>query len=174
MVLSALTTRLLTSRDAAEWRKLRAEAVRLYPDAFLTTESEVMAESDTAVATRLDGGGSYGLFHGEKLVGFARMGQSRLARTRHRGYIGGFYVRPDFQGTGAAQALMQGLIAACPDRGIWQLELFVNAVNHRAIRFYQALGFQKEGHLPNAVTGPEGPVDDWFMVMDLRRIDRKR
>ena len=169
MVLTSLTTRVLTAQDAQTWRRLRTEAVRLYPDAFLPTESEVAAEPEAQVTARLNAGTVLGLFHGITLVGMVAFVQSRAVRTLHRAELGGFFVRRDFHGTGAAQVLMEATIALARQRGVWQLEVQAASTNDRARRFYQSFGFREEGRIPNAVLGPDGPVDDVFLVRVLPR-----
>ena len=63
---------------------------------------------------------------------------------------------------------MQALADAAKAKGIWQLELYVSMKNPRAIRFYERHGFIRQGQMPNAIIGADGPEDDWFYTRDLR------
>ena len=163
-----LTARLLDAGDATAWRMLRVEAVRDHPLAFLATVEEVLSTPEAELAMRLERGQSYGLFQDGALIGMAALVQPDFARARHRGEIGGFYVQPHAHGSGAANVLMQALADAAKAKGIWQLELYVSMKNPRAIRFYERHGFIRQGQMPNAIIGADGPEDDWFYTRDLR------
>lgn len=163
-----LTARALGPGDAADWRALRLEAIRDFPYAFLSSMEEVLAVPEAEIAVRLGRGGSYGVSQDGALIGMAGLVQPKYARARHRGEIGGFYIRPVAQGQGAADALMAYLFEAAAEQGIWQLELAVSARNPRAIRFYERHGFVRQGRIPNAIVGEDGPEDDWFYARDLR------
>ena len=77
-------------------------------------------------------------------------------------------MHPDAQGKGAGQALLRAMMEEASDRGIWQLELYVNERNHRAVSLYQKYGFRQVGLLPNSVMTDTGPENDLFMVCELR------
>lgn len=163
-----LTARQLNAGDAPAWRMLRIEALRDHPAAVLATTEEVLAIPEAELAMRLERGQSYGLFQDTEMIGMAALIQPGFARARHRGEIGGVYLRPAARGTGAADRMMDLLIQAATERGIWQLELFVNTGNPRAIRFYERHGFTRQGHVPNAIISTDGPEHDWFYTRDLR------
>ena len=125
----------LGPQDAALWHSLRLEALATYPNAFLTTYDEAAQRPLADVARRLEAGYTFGAFDGDDLVGIASLVPQSRAQTRHRGEISAFFVQPNAHGTGAASALMQAMIAAGLDIGVWQLELYVAASNTRAIAF---------------------------------------
>lgn len=123
---------------------------------------------EAELAGRLEQGQSFGIFDDQALVGTCALVQGHHARARHRAEIGGFFIRPAYHGTVAADSLMTALVEAAGGAGVWQLELFVNTDNTRAIRFYERHGFRREGRMPNAVISSAGPEHDWFYVRDLR------
>lgn len=96
-------------------------------------------------------GGLRGVFDGDALIGFCGYRPQRQARTRHRAELGPFYVTPDFQGTGAAQAMMEGVLDEAKEGGVAQIELSVAPANARAIAFYERHGYVMFGVLPDAV-----------------------
>lgn len=162
--------RWLGAADLAAWRDIRAESLRLCPTAFLTTLDEFLAESDASVEASLAKGRVLGAFEGDALVGvasYARM--SRRVLTQHRAEIGGVYMRPAARGTGRAAALMRHLEAHARAQGVTQLELFVEAGNAAALRFYERLGYMRHGTLPNAVARDGVGYDDFFLVRALER-----
>lgn len=158
----------LTGADATLWRTLRLEALAHYPQAFLTTYEEARDMPVEQIAARLDAGHTFGVFDANRLTGIGSLIPLTRAQTRHRGEVGGFYVRPKAQGRGYADALMQAIIEASEALGIWQLELYVAATNPSSIAFYQKHGFAEVGRLPNAVLVGDAAVTDLILVRTRR------
>ncbi|WP_372575043.1 GNAT family N-acetyltransferase [Ruegeria jejuensis] len=163
-----IEARALTSADVGLWRALRNEGAHLYPEAFIVSYEEAVAQPEELDVRLLDQGGRFAAFDGADPVGIAALRPEMFARCRHRGSIGPFYVTTAAQGGGAGSALMTALIDDAQAHGIWQLELSVAADNVRAIRFYESCGFKRQGCLPNAVILPDGAQDDLFFRLDLR------
>ena len=156
--------RRLVGADAAIWRALRLEALKTYPQAFLTTYDEAAALPRDTIAARLDAGATFGVFVADRAVGIASLLPQDRAQTRHRAEIGAFYVQPTVQGQGAADRLMSAVIEAGQRMGIWQLELFVAASNTRAIRFYARHGFDEAGRIPNATLAEGVSETDLILI----------
>lgn len=73
------------------------------------------------------------------------------------------YVRPEERGTGAAQALVAELERAAGELGLSRILLETGDRQHRAIRFYEALGYT---WIP-----PYGDhVDKWWSVCYEKRL----
>jgi len=134
--------RVLLPDHAEKWQELRLEGARDFPLGFLVTLEETAAIGLDRCRDILGGGSTRGVFCDETLVGFCSFRRQRLERIRHRGEIGPFFVTRDSHGTGAAQALMTGVIEEARDNGLAQLELFVDSENQRAIAFYMKQGFK--------------------------------
>jgi ribosomal protein S18 acetylase RimI-like enzyme len=70
-------------------------------------------------------------------------------------------VHPDYQALGIGRlvfnALLNEVVSRHPE--ILRVELFTRASNHRAIRFYQSLGFHIEGEFKARVRTPEGDFE---------------
>ncbi len=164
-----ISARELTREDVQLWRDLRAEGVRLYPNAFLPTLQEVQNVTEARDAGMLAEGGRFAVFEGETPVGIAAIRPEFFARSRHRASIGPFYLCPDAQGSGAADVLMQALIDYAVARGIWQLELSVAETNPRGIAFYKRHGFVLMGTFPNAIITEAGPEHDLFLVRQMQK-----
>lgn len=155
--------------DVTGWRRLRAEGLRLFPDAFLITAEEAAARTPAQDAGMLADGNGFGVFEGDRLLGIAVLRQLCYARALHRAEIGPFYITPSAQGTDAADLLMQTLVRHAISEGIWQLELYVAESGARARRFYQRHGFEVQGRVPNCIVTETGPADDLFCVRILPR-----
>jgi ribosomal protein S18 acetylase RimI-like enzyme len=162
-----MKTRWLDKDDLVAWREHRSEALKLFPEAFLTTLAEFQVQSDETVRGMLAHRKMLGMFDADRLIAAGALLQLNKEQTKHRAEIGAFYVVQDRHGTGTADALMQALIAHATEREISQLELFVWDGNPRAIRFYQRHGFEKMGRLPAAVLIDGEARDDLFMVKTL-------
>lgn len=156
--------RRLVGEDAEIWRTLRLEALRLYPQAFLSTHDEAAAIPLADIATDLDRGRTYAVFEGAEALGMASLLPQQRVQTRHRGEIGGLYVRRSAQGQGVADLLLVALIGAAEQAGVWQLELNVAATNARAIAFYARHGFVEVGRIPNATVSDGAFETDLLLI----------
>ena len=78
-----------------------------------------------------------------------------------------FFVQSKYQGTGAAQCLMSGVIQEARAAKIVQLELFVDTENYRAIRFYEKHGFKWVATHPDGVRIGAQSRDDYFYCLRL-------
>ncbi len=157
----------LTPEDAERWRALRLEGVRDFPLGFLTTLEEAEADRVARCREILGHGALRGLFSEAQLVGFCGYRPQRLARTRHRCEIGPFFITAGFQGRGAAQALMRGVLAEAKAAGIAQVELFVDSENRRAIAFYKREGFEQVATLPDTLRIDGVSRQDHFLTRRL-------
>ncbi|MEM9438027.1 MAG: GNAT family N-acetyltransferase [Pseudomonadota bacterium] len=163
-----LSVRLLAPEDAGAFQRVRLDALQRYPQSFLTTADEFRARPIADHEQALAAGKSWGVVDEGELVGIAALLPLPYAAAAHRAEIGAFYVMPENQGTGAADALLSGMMAQARTVGIWQLELFVADSNRRAQRFYARHGFVEQGRLPNAALVGGVMTSDIFMTADLR------
>ncbi|MBY5935345.1 GNAT family N-acetyltransferase [Tateyamaria omphalii] len=161
------SVRRLTGADAADWQRLRLEALSTYPEAFLTTHDEAAAVPLDTVAERLDTGHSFGVFQDAALVGIGSLIPLAKAQTKHRAEIGAFFVQSAAQGSGAAAALMDAIAKGAGHIGVRQLELYVAASNTRAIAFYTRAGFREVGQIPNATLSNGHAETDLIMLREL-------
>lgn len=70
------------------------------------------------------------------------------------------YLHQDYQNAGLGAALMHEAIASARQRGLHRVELTVVADNHRAIRLYEKVGFQREGLKRENYQGEDGKYHD--------------
>ena len=157
----------LTEDDAEAWRALRIEGARDFPLGFLVTLEETERNSVERCAEILRFGALRGVFAADTLVGFCGYRPQRLSRARHRGEIGPFFVTAAFQGTGAAQALMDGVLREARDGGLERIELYVDSENARALAFYARQGFARVATFHDTVRIDGVPRHDHFMTLAL-------
>lgn len=162
-----MTVRRLGPADASDWRALRLEALRTYPDAFITTHDEAAAVSLAEIAKALENGLTFGCFRDGRMVGIGSLRRETRTQTRHRAELGAYFVQPKAQGGGVADALMVGVCDAAKNDGIGQIELYVASSNARAIAFYARHGFVEAGRIPNATLSAGVPETDIIMIRFL-------
>jgi GNAT superfamily N-acetyltransferase len=77
-------------------------------------------------------------------------------------WLQGFYVLPEYWGTGVADELHEAALAAqpdCPELRLWVLE-----ENHRARRFYEKRGWRPNGET-RVVPFPPNPLDVGYALV---------
>jgi putative acetyltransferase len=79
-------------------------------------------------------------------------------------------VDPEYQGKGIGKLLFTELlnevITKCPD--ILRIELIARESNERALRFYESLGFKREGRLEKRIRSVKGGFEDDIFMAWLR------
>ena len=98
-------------------------------------------------------------FDGQRVVGHLQISLATNARFRGTGELF-IYLHQDFQNAGLGAALMTEGIAQARTRSIHRVELTVVADNHRAIRLYEKIGFQREGLKRENYLGEDGKYHD--------------
>ena len=68
-------------------------------------------------------------------------------RAQHVAALWSLALHPEHHGTGLAKTMIQELIDELRENGILRIQLMVEADNQKGIRFYEKLGFEKEGQL---------------------------
>jgi putative acetyltransferase len=100
----------------------------------------------------------------KKVVGMIGMNVNRNSRVRHSASIG-IMVHADYQGKGIGTALFNKVIDLADN---WlmlvRLELSVFVENDRAVKLYQALGFQIEGTRKYAAVRNGKYADEYLMA----------
>ncbi|WP_433988722.1 hypothetical protein SuNHUV7_23730 (plasmid) [Pseudoseohaeicola sp. NH-UV-7] len=159
--------RRLTADDLADWRDIRLEALQRLPEAFLTTYAEERQKKDADVSKMLDQGCVLGAYSDRDLAAVLSLDSETRMALAHRAWINAVYVRPDWQGSGAAHQLLNAAIMQAKARGIVQLELYVACDNPHAIRFYERAGFVLAGRMPRAVRLADRYQDDLHYVLKI-------
>lgn len=171
---SKIEIRRLAEKDAAEFSRLRLEALEREPQAFGSSPEEHLALTRDAIAKRLgsssdDGNFVLGAIAEDRLVGMAGFYQAQGRKSRHKGHVWGVYVTQNWRGKGVARQLLAGLIQIARSRPeIEQLMLAVAVGQNPAKRVYESLGFEVYGCEPRAVKLGEQYFDEDLMMLQLR------
>ncbi|KQX18927.1 GNAT family N-acetyltransferase [Variovorax sp. Root434] len=114
----------------------------------------------------LDGRNFYVYEHEGRIAGFYRATRYP-GRVRHVACLGTLAVDPAFHGQGIALAMVSEAIDALKATGIRRIELFVESDNAPAMRFYEKLGFEREGTLRKFYkrAGDAQAIDDHVMAL---------
>jgi ribosomal protein S18 acetylase RimI-like enzyme len=167
--------RFLTPDDAAEWLRLRLEALEGDPEAFSASLDEYRLLSLDEVKKRLWSDGDafvVGAVQEGLLVGMAGFHREKGPKTRHKGRVRGVYVTSKARGAGIGRQMMQALLKlGMAITGVEQVILSVAASQESAIRLYRSLGFESFGREPRALRIGDRYIDEEYMVLPVRRSD---
>lgn len=89
--------RLLDSKDARDYRRIRLEALQFHPAAFGSSFEEEKEYSFETIAQRLssDFAFTFGAFKDDKLIGVVTLVFEQKIKLRHRATIVAMYVVPE-------------------------------------------------------------------------------
>jgi len=158
--------RQLTPADAASFRELRLEGLRLNPEAFGSTYDFEKNQPLTRYTGWLTKSAVFGAYQNSQLIGTASFTQLSGQKDSHKGLLRAMYVRPTARRTGAGRQLVQSIIDYARQK-VEQLQLTVVSTNHPALLLYQSLGFQQYGLEKNALKHNNQYSDEILMFLDL-------
>ncbi|NBD19981.1 GNAT family N-acetyltransferase [Aquabacterium fontiphilum] len=169
----------LAPADLSAYKRLRDEALRLYPEAFDSDIESERARPPESYLGRLGLtetlGGTFllGAWDGRELVGMVGVERQSLTKLRHSAELNSMMVAPQHTGRGIGIQLLNAALAqARQAMGLELITLRVSTASKSAIRLYERAGFQACGVVPHAVKLVDGPGqvryhDKLTMVMIL-------
>ncbi len=164
--------RILTADDAAEWSRLRLEALRQDPSAFSSSVEEHQALPLEEIKRRLGPSPQFfviGAFEDSRLVGIAGFHREIGPKTRHKGRVWGVYVSSAKRGQGVGRRMMQMLLARVTElNGLEQVLLSVTSSQTTALALYQSLGFESFGTEPRALNLEGRYLDEHYLIFALK------
>jgi ribosomal protein S18 acetylase RimI-like enzyme len=165
-----ISYRKLKPTEAADFRRVRLECLKNFPDSFGTLYEDEVGKAKLYFEELIEQNVSdvffYGAFAGDDLIGIAGFVRGDRTKTRHRGEIVAMYVNPDFRGRQVGENLLRALIKAVFEiEGVEQVHLTVVADNSAAVALYQRIGFEIFGFQKNYFKASEKYWDQNFMQM---------
>jgi ribosomal protein S18 acetylase RimI-like enzyme len=164
--------RFLTADGAAEWSRLRLEALERDPAAFSSSIEEHQALPIEAVKQRLSANPHSfvaGSFEAGRLFGMAGFRRGTGPKTRHKGRVWGVYVTRSKRGQGLARGIMKALLErAAAIAGLEQVLLSVTSTQTAALALYRSLGFDSFGTEPRALNISGEFIDEHYLVLRLK------
>ena len=130
--------------EAALYREIRLEGLRMHPEAFGSAFEQEQARPLDFFRERLETNVIFAGFLGEEPLGTAGFMVQAGVKRAHKGMLWGMYVRPAARGTGLARLLVETVLAHARER-VELIELSVVAENRVAYRLYASLGFEAYG-----------------------------
>ena len=160
--------------EAADFRDIRLEALRLEPGAFGASYEEAKGTGVAAFAAGLPKRAPDAVFGawlpGEaKPQGMAGFLAHRPRKVAHKGAVWGVYVRQAARGQGLGRVLLRRGSATARGAGLETLLLTVTEEARAAGALYEAMGFVAYGTEPRSLRlGPGRYLDEVLMALDLR------
>jgi RimJ/RimL family protein N-acetyltransferase len=152
--------------EAATWRAIRLEALRLHPEAFASSFEHEAAQPLAFFAERLADGTIFGGFRDQELLGTVGFMIQAGVKREHKGMLWGMYVRHAARGTGLARSLVQAVLDHARQR-VELIQLSVVADNANARRLYASFEFEPYGIEQRALKVDGRYLDDVLMVKRL-------
>lgn len=163
--------RCLVPDDAAEWQRLRLEALDRDPQAFSASLEEYQALSVEEVKKRLWSNPEafvVGAFQGSVLVGVAGFYRDKGLKSHHKGHIWGVYVTSAQRGKALGRKIMEEVVRrALAIEGLEQLLLSVAVTQLAAAHLYRSIGFEPWGREPRALKVNGEFIDEEYMILPL-------
>ncbi len=158
--------------QAAEFWKLRLEALKTHPEAFGSSYEDQVHTPMNEVELRINNEPDnyiLGAFTEEgELVGMAGFRREPGRKVRHKGMVWGVYVVSAHRGKGIAKQLMAEILRRGQEiEGLRQIQLSVVTANTAAAALYKGLGFVGYGLEKEALIVDGRMYDEEFMAYFL-------
>jgi ribosomal protein S18 acetylase RimI-like enzyme len=158
--------RLLTTADAARYREIRLEGLKLHPEAFSSTLDREGEQPLSWFEDRITQGNVFGAFVGDELVGVAGCWLQQGPKVNHKAALWGMYVRPAARNAGLGRRLVEAVVNHASSR-VEQLQLSVVSANEAAFGLYRSMGFSEFGREMKALKHNGQYFDEILMVRFL-------
>src|SRR5436305_4807491 len=160
--------RRLTEADARVFWDFRRKALESEPNAFGESVEEHRLKTVDSLAQRLKSNVAdnfvLGAFDGSALVGTVGFYRMQPIKQRHKGWIWGVFVAPEYRGSGLARALLVRLLEMVTEIGEVQCVLLKVATTQQAARtLYLSVGFRSFGIEPRSLKVEDNYVDEEHM-----------
>ncbi|MBR0895897.1 GNAT family N-acetyltransferase [Bradyrhizobium tropiciagri] len=167
MSAQSIEIRRLLPADAALYRDIRLEALRVSPEAFGSAYETESAYPVEWFSDRLARGAVIlGAFRGDEIAGIVGFVAAQGPKQRHKGELVSMYVRPAARRAGVGRRLIDAALELAAET----VELVLIAVvkgNEQAHRLYRSAGFVEYGLEQRALKLDGRYYDEILMAKDL-------
>ena len=158
--------RRLEPADAALYRDIRLEALRLNPEAFGSTFERENAQPLSWFEAAISRTDIFGGFLDGTLVGIAGFAVQEGPKHAHKGVLWAMYVRNAARRSGLGKILVTAVLDHARRR-VEMVQLGVGSENEAARRLYEAMGFVAYGYEKRALKHDGRYYDEVLMVKFL-------
>ena len=164
--------RRLTKADAQSFWEFRLQALESEPNAFGESAEEHRLTTVESVAQRLrvDVADNFvlGAFDEARLVGTVGFYRLQQVKQRHKGWIWGVFVAPEYRGRRVALALLTRLLEMAREiPGLRSVLLKVATTQQAARQLYASVGFRSFGIEPRSLRVKDEYIDEEHMRLDV-------
>jgi ribosomal protein S18 acetylase RimI-like enzyme len=159
----SFTIRPFRPDEAAQYREIRLEGLRLHPEAFGAAFEQESTEPLPWFTARLTSSVVFAGFQDQAVLGTAGFMPETGLKRAHKAHLWGMYVRQNARGTGLARLLVQAVLDHAQDR-VELIQLSVVANNATARRLYASHGFEPYGLEHHALRVDGRYFDEVHMV----------
>jgi RimJ/RimL family protein N-acetyltransferase len=152
--------------EAASYRDIRLECLRMHPEAFGSSFEQEAAHPLAWFEERLRDNVIFAGFQDHALLGTVGFTAQLGAKRAHKGMLWGMYVRPAARGSGLARGLVEAVLEHARGR-VELVQLTVVAENVVARRLYGSFGFEPYGVEERALKIDGRYLDDVLMAKRL-------
>lgn len=159
--------RLMRAADLPAYKQLRDGMLAAHPQAFTSDAATELQRDADSYRSRLSGGGdgaslfTLTAWAGPRMVGAISCEHEARVKVRHIAHIVGMMVSNELHGQGIGRSLLERALTLLQGEPVLELAvLSVSSGNARAVRLYEAFGFQRYGRLPGALKLPDGQLLD--------------
>ena len=161
----------LTPDEAAIYRDIRLEALRVNPESFGAAQNEEAKHPLAWFAERLTKNYVLGAFLGDALVGVAGFYVQNGMKQAHKGSLWGVYVVESARRQGIARRLIENILGYAATR-VEMVQLTVNSSQLSACLLYTKMGFTEYGVEKNALKHNGQYTDEIHMVKFLEPAEK--
>ncbi|WP_076858307.1 GNAT family N-acetyltransferase [Bradyrhizobium mercantei] len=167
MTTPSIEVRRLLAADAALYRDIRLEALRLSPEAFGSAYETESVHPVESFAERLAHGAVIlGAFWDGELAGIVGFFAAEGPKRQHRGMLVGMYVRQQARRAGIGRRLVEAALELAA-QSVELVQLAVVKGNEPAVRLYESMGFVAYGLETHALKIDGRYYDDILMAKHL-------
>jgi ribosomal protein S18 acetylase RimI-like enzyme len=146
---ATFSIRVLTTKDAIQYRIFRLTALKRYPHLFRADADEEaqkpLASTERRLKESLNNRWTGAFDTSGNLIGCIGFRREAGMKRRHIGQVLGLQIAPAWQRRGIATTLVQDVINQASSSGIVQIQLSLTLPNEPAENLYDRLGFEVFG-----------------------------
>lgn len=146
-----MLVRQIQSSDAEDYLSLRKASELEFPQYVGASVEHELSVGESGIRDLLasyhsNGIYVFGVFDGEKLAGVSCLTRKDSNKYRHKAFLWGMYIYPEYRNSGVSSMLMEHAIDWCRSQGgIMAIQLFVTTTNAAGIKLYKRYHFASYG-----------------------------